>query len=390
MAKDPTSIADVIADITKRYPKLKLGTAAEVVDKVEALTTGNLAIDYLTGVGGLPLGRITELYGQPSSGKTTTALQAAAELQKKIIAEGRDEFILYLDFEKALDRDYCAALGLDIQHDTFLPVQPSWLEEGADIAEQFIATGKIRLAIWDSVAKMTPKELEFGVRTAAMERARLMNSLLQRHVSLMHEHHCAGVFLNHLTEAISMGPTRPGMPPTETSPGGKALKFYASLRMSYKQIKQIKGTSLDALTNEDTNQTLAQIVRVKVTKNKLGNPFREADVRVRFGAGFDNTWTALQVLLNHKQVGYGPAGMHFFDKHPDLAHPDMATSPTGRPQLRGEATVLQFAADRPQWRDTLIRAAADTITTQGSGIQLTDESELARAYVDMPEDSRDY
>lgn len=378
MAKDATtrSIADVLRDVTKRHG-LAIGTASEVVQPVTALTTGNLAIDYLTGVGGLPCGRITELYGQPSSGKTTTALQAAAELQKRIIENGAEEYIAYLDFEHALDRDYCGALGLDVNHPSFVIVQPNWLEEGADIGEQLISTGKVRLSIWDSVAKMTPRELEFGVRTQAMERARLLKALLERQVALLYQTGCAGVYLNHMTEAVSMGPTRPGMPPTETSPGGKALKFYASIRLAYKQIKNIKGQALDALSGEATAQDIATIVKVRVSKNKVGNPFRVAEVRVRYGAGFDNLWSALQVLKAHKRIVEAPGGMFYFDKAkvPQLVHDDMDTSGTGRPYLRGEPALLRFGQDHPQWRDAVIATATEVIAEHGSGATVDSEDE---------------
>jgi len=366
VAKDISVVADVLKDITKRYD-LRIGAMSTVVDPVVGLTTGNLAIDYLTGIGGLPQARITELYGQPSSGKTTTALQAAAALQRDIIAAGRDEHILYLDFEHAMDGEYAAVLGLDVEHPTFILVQPNWLEDGQDIAKRLVQTGRVRLCIWDSVAEMTPKELEFGVRTNAMERARLLNSMLQHFNSLFHEHNCAGVFLNHMTEVIAMG-GRPGMPAQETSPGGKSLKFYASLRLAYKQVRNIKGQAPDALTGAVTTQVVATDVRVRVTKNKVGVPFREAEVRVRLGQGFDNLWSALTVLTAHKSVVAGSTGHFYFDpaKVPALVHDDMARSGTGRPYIRGGAALLAFADDHPDWARTVVATAASVVESVGA------------------------
>lgn len=364
MAKaEPASVTEILKDIGKKY-SLPIGTMSDVVTQVEGLTTGNLAIDYLTGVGGLPLGRIVELYGQPSSGKTTTALQAAAALQHKIIGEGRDEHILYLDFEHAMDGDYAAALGLDVEHPTFLIVQPHWLEDGADIAERLIKTGKVRLSIWDSVAEMTPKDLEFGVRTNAMERARLMNSLLQRFNSLLHEHNCCAVFLNHLVEAIGMN--RPGLPPLQTTPGGKALKFYASLRLEYKQTKAIKGEAEDALSGSTTDQAVAQLVKVKATKNKIGVPLRETEVRIHFGAGFDNFWSALQVLVAHKVVQATTTGMYYFANPGAPTHPAMPRSSDGRAYLRGENAVMEFADEHPEWRTLAITEAVNVVNEYGA------------------------
>lgn len=376
MPKDATSVGDVIRDLAKRH-ELRIGAVTGVIDEVVAHSTGNLAVDYLTGVGGLPQGRIIELYGQPSAGKTTTALQAAAELQRAIIAAGRDEYIVYLDFEKALDVNYCAALGLDTSHPTFILAQPHWLEDGADIADKLIRTGKVRLSIFDSVAEMVPKELEFGIRTAAMERARLMNSLLQQLNPLLHANGATAVFLNHLVEAVSMGGARPGLPPAETSPGGKGLKFYASLRLSYKVIRQIKGKAPDALAGAVTDQVIATHVRVKCTKNKVGVPLREAEVRVRLGQGFDNTWTALQVLLAHGIVRKDGAWYRF---DADLYHPDMGetNTRTGRASLQGEAAVLDFADTHPDWAAGLVTAAGQAIDAHGeAGLVVgSDEDEL--------------
>lgn len=359
------SLDDILAAVVKKY-EVHVGAMSDVVKPTEALTTGNLAIDYLTGVGGLPIGRVTELYGQPASGKTTTALQCAAELQRRIIADGTDERILYLDFEQALDADYATRLGLDVEHPTFLLAQPYWLEQGAEIAGKLIASGKVRLSIWDSVAEMTPKstlDADFDRRTGAMERARQIKELLARLTPLIQEQRCAVVLLNHLMDNLDIG-GRPGMPPSETTPGGKALKYYATLRMSYKQIRQIKTKRFDALTGEETDQVAAVDTRVKVTKNKLANPFREATVRVRFGRGFDNAWSALQVLLAYKHVVLGSAGFHYFDAkfaNRDLSHPEMDSSSSGRPTIRGEANVLRFADTHPQWRAALVAEAVGVV-----------------------------
>lgn len=360
VAKDSTVVADVLRDLSKRFD-LPIGSMSDVVTDVVGLPTGNLVVDYLTGVGGLPLGRVTELYGQPSAGKTTCALQAAAQLQRDIIAAGRDEFIAYLDFEKAMDGEYAAALGLDIEHPSFILAQPHWLEDGAEIAGKLLGTGKVRLIIFDSVAEMAPRDLDFGIRTAAMERARLMNSLLQRVNALGHQHGCAAVFLNHLTEVIGMN-ARPGLPPQETSPGGKGLKFYSSLRMAFKIVKQVKGKAPDALTGEVAEQVIATHVRVKATKNKVGIALREAEIRVRLGAGFDNMWSALQVLTAHGAVRRDGSWYRFDD---ELRHAAMGVSgpKSGRPSIQGEAAVLAFADAHPDWAAQITARAASAIAS---------------------------
>lgn len=365
---DTTSVKDLLAEMAKKNP-LRIGTMSEVVQPTRWLSTGNLAIDYVTG-GGLPLGRSIELYGLPSSGKTTTALQAAARLQERIIAEGRDEYILYLDFEHALDAEYATALGLDVEHRSFLLAQPGNMEQGAEAALRLIATGQVRLSIWDSVAAMAPLarlEGEFDQRTAAMNKARLMSGLLLQLTPLLHRADSCAVLINHLMEAVDLG-GRPGMPPRADTPGGRGLKYYSSLRMEYRQIRNIKNKIEDPLTGDVTAQATATTVKVKCTKNKCAAPFREAEVLVRYGQGFDNTWSALQVLTAHRLVVAGSTGHFYFDrdKVPHLVHERMEVTGTGRAYIRGENNLLAFADLHPAWQADLVAAAVSTLDTYGA------------------------
>ncbi len=364
MAKTDTasgpSVADVLAELGRKHD-LRVGAASEVVAPVSWLTTGNLGIDHICG-GGLPLGRTVELYGQPSSGKTTTALQAAAALQADLIAAGRDEHILYLDYEHAFDADYAAALGLDIEHRSFLLAQPHSMEQGAEAALKLITTGKVRLSIWDSVAAMAPiarLEGEFDQRTAAMNKARLMSGLLLQLTPLLHKHASTAVFINHLMESVEMNAVRPGMPAKVTTPGGKALKFYASIRCEFRQLGLAKAKDTDPLSGEVTNQAVATHIKIKCVKNKVAAPNREAEARVSYGRGFDNPWSALQVLLAHKLVRKDGAWYRF---DPGLEHPAMklpaSAGKNGRPSIQGETAVLRFAAEHPDWRAGLIATAA--------------------------------
>lgn len=356
------TVDDLLAEFDKKH-SLKVGSMASVVSKVEPLTTGNLAIDWMTGIGGLPQGKVTELYGLPSSGKTTTALQTAVQLQRKIIESGSDDRILYLDFEKALDADYAEDLGLDLDHPSLLITQPHWLEQGAEAALQLIDTGKVRLTIWDSVAAMASKRLiegGFDQATAAMHRAKLMSGLLQTLVSLLDQKRCAGLFINHLMESVEMS-GRPGLPPKATTPGGRALKYYSSVRLEFKQGKNITSKLEDVFTGEDTNQAVATQVYVKAVKNKVGPPFRTVELRSRFGMGFDNAWSALQVLTTRRLIQPGATGYFYFDKSPQLIHEDMDVSGTGRPYVQGESKLLAFADEHPQWRDLLISTAVEAL-----------------------------
>jgi recombination protein RecA len=365
MARDTTSIASLIKEIAKKSD-LRIGPLSAVADDVVAVSTGNIAVDSATGVGGLPLGRSVELYGRQSSGKTTLALQTAATAQRAIIASGVEDYILYADYEHSLDRDYAGALGLDLDHPSFLFCQPDTLEQGSNAALALIATGRIRISIWDSVAAMTPNvmlEAEVGKSLPALQ-ARLMSDFLRKMNPLLHAHSCCAIFLNHEREAMNMGGGGWAGPPVTTTPGGTALKFYASLRMGFTSIKTVKATVFDPVLNADTTQPVATEVRVKVTKNKVGPPFKQALVRVRFGRGFDNFWSAVQILAGAKKIVHTGAYYYFDDA--ELRHEDMTVSGTGRTLVHGEEALLAFADARPDWRNAVIGHAVSVLRDYAS------------------------
>lgn len=362
MSRDSVpSIASLIKEIAKKTD-LRIGPLSAVADDVVAVSTGNIAIDSATGVGGLPLGRSIELYGRPGSGKTTTALQAAAVAQRAIISSGAEDYILYADYEHSLDREYAAALGLDLDHPSFLFCQPDTLEQGSNAALALIATGRIKISIWDSVAAMTPADMleaEVGRSLPALQ-ARLMSDFLRKMNPLLHAHTCCAIFLNHEREAMSMGGGGWSGPPVTTTPGGTALKFYASMRLAYKQVKTVTAKVFDPMLNADTTQPVATEVRVKVTKNKVGPPFKQAVCRVRFGRGFDNFWSAIQILAGNKKITHTGAYYYFDDM--DLRHEDMSVSASGRAYVQGEEALLSFADARPAWRDLIIDLAVTVLT----------------------------
>jgi recombination protein RecA len=362
----------ILAKAQKKY-NLSVGPLSQIAQEATFITTGNIAIDHIIG-GGLPLGRSVELAGPPSSGKTTTALQTAAALQKVIIAGGDPEKgikptdkILYLDYEQTIDQEYAKALGLDIDHDSFLLTQPDTLEDGANVAIELIQTGRIRLVIWDSVAAMMPSakaEAEIGKSLPAVQ-AKLMSDLGQKLNPLLYEHQTLNIFVNHLKEVLDMSGRRPAhLGPKLSTPGGIALKFYASVRVEYKQIMQIKEKGIDPLSGQEVETPGATNVEVKVTKNKVAPPFRKAVVRVRFGKGFDNFWTAMQILLAGKAVMYS-AGYYYFHKVEDdgLAPEWMERAKTGtqRPNIRTDKKLFEAADEHPEWRDAVIAYAAEFV-----------------------------
>jgi recombination protein RecA len=355
----PKTVDDVLTEFEKKHD-LKIGTP----DRVTGMPTGNLGIDWQTGVGGLPIGRITELYGYESSGKTTTALQTAVMLQQDILERSSDQRIVYLDFEHALDVDYARQLGLDLEHRSFVPLQPNNLEQGANVALDLIETGKVPLIVFDSVAAMSPKRLkegEFDQATIQMHRAKLISALCQSMVDLIWEKKVTAVFVNHRMESIEMT-GRPGLPPKTTTPGGRGLKYYASLRLEFDIVGAIKNKIEDFLTLSEVNQAVASKVMVRCVKNKVGVPGRVVELRSRYGMGFDNAWSALVVLEARKLITRTGAYYNLAkSKTPLLVD-------TGdKFQIHGEQAVLDYADNNPLWREHLIQTAVEALRTSDEG-----------------------
>lgn len=373
---DPKArVQAILASADKKYG-MKAGPLSSVLKDVQAVSTGNIAIDNVTGIGGIPLGRNTEVYGPQSSGKTTTALQAAASLQKIILNGGDpargispDDLIVYLDYEYALDPKYCAQLGLDVEHPQFIVSQPNDLETGANFLREIVPTGLVRMCIIDSVAAMTPSariEAETGKSLPALQ-ARLMAEFLAAFTADVHKYNVAAIYINHVGVDMSvMG--RPGMPPRTTTPGGKRLKYDASLRLEYAQAGNIKSSGVDLLTREATQVVTATNVNVKVTKNKVGPPFRVAKVRVRFGKGFDNFWSAMQILIANKLVMYTPGYFKFHRLEADGLAPEWMprlTTGTQPPYLKGEPALFKAAEEHPEWAEAVIARAQKVIDELG-------------------------
>jgi len=371
--------ASKLAQVQKKF-NTGVGPVSKIARPSYFLSTGNMALDKIIG-GGLPLGRAVELAGPPSSGKTTTALQTAAGLQKIIMSGGgtiigsdgspfeikATDKILYMDYEATIDQEYCTKLGLDIDDDSFLLAQPDTLEDGANLAIELIETGYIRLVIWDSVASMLPSaksQAEIGKSLPAVQ-AKLMSDVGAKLVPLLYKHQTLNIWVNHLKEMLDMSGRRPAhLGPKMGTPGGVALKFYETVRIEYKQIKQIKEKEIDVLSGQEVETPGATEVEVKVVKNKIAPPFKKAVVRVRYGRGFDNFWTALLFLISQKEIMYS-AGYYYFHKVEDKGLvPDWmprAKTVTQRPNIRTDAAILQAADDNPVWRQAVIDYAAELL-----------------------------
>jgi recombination protein RecA len=334
--KERTKALDLaVGQIEKQFGKgsiMRLGQKGGILP-IETISTGAISIDYALGIGGMPRGRVVEIYGPESSGKTTLALQVIAQAQK---AGGMAAFV---DAEHALDASYAQKLGVDL--DGLLVSQPDNGEQALEIVEVLIRSGGVDVVVVDSVAALVPRaEIEGEMGEAQMGlQARLMSQALRKLTGVVSKSKTCLIFINQLREKIGVMFGNP-----ETTTGGRALKFYASVRVDIRRIASIK----------EGEAVVGGRTRVKVVKNKLAPPFREAEFDVMYGEGISREGDLLDLAVENKVIEKSGAWFAY----------------GGERLGQGRENVKQFLRDHPD----MTRAIEDRVRKE---LGLVREAEVA-------------
>ena len=342
------ALATALAQIEKQFGKgavMKLG--ANVTMQVDAIPTGSLGLDLALGIGGVPRGRIVEVYGPESSGKTTLALQILAEAQKM----GGE--VAFIDVEHALDPTYAAALGVDI--DSLLVSQPDTGEQAMEICEALVRSGAIDAVVVDSVAAMVPRaeiEGEMGDSHVGLQ-ARLMSQALRKLTGVIGKTNTVCIFINQLREKVGIVYGNP-----EVTTGGRALKYYSSVRIDVRRIEGLK---------DSTGAFIGNRTRAKIVKNKVAPPFREAEFDIMFGEGISKIGEILDLGVKLGVVQKSGAWFNY-----------------GEMRLgQGRDNAKQFLKDHPEVSDEIekiVRANADRLLAAGKKgtVKPLDPSEIVK------------
>ncbi|MXV50801.1 recombinase RecA [Pedobacter sp. HMF7647] len=314
--------------LEKSYGKgtiMKLGDSA--VEPLESISTGSIGLDIALGIGGLPKGRVIEIYGPESSGKTTLAIHAIAESQKK------GGIAAFIDAEHAFDKFYAKKLGVDIEN--LLISQPDNGEQALEIADNLIRSGAIDIIVIDSVAALVPKgeiEGEMGDSKMGLQ-ARLMSQALRKLTGTISKTGCCCIFINQLRDKIGVMFGNP-----ETTTGGNALKFYSSVRLDVRRISQIK----------DSDEVSGNRVKVKIVKNKVAPPFRIAEFDIMFGEGISKAGEIIDLGVDFDIVKKSGSWFSYGDTRLG----------------QGRDAVKQLINDNPELMEELENAIKESVTAE--------------------------
>ena len=339
------ALETALTQIEKQFGKgavMRLGENKHM--NIEHISTGSLSLDIALGIGGLPRGRIVEIYGPESSGKTTLSLHCIAEGQKN----GGN--VAFIDVEHALDPTYAAALGVDV--DSLLVSQPDTGEDALEIAEALIRSGAIDVIVIDSVAALVPKaeiEGEMGDSHVGLH-ARLMSQALRKLTPVVSKNNCVVIFINQLREKVGVMFGNP-----ETTTGGRALKFYSSVRLDVRKIETLK----------QNGEVIGNRTRVKIVKNKVAPPFKEAEFDILFGKGISTEGDLVDLASNAGIIQKSGAWFSY----------------EGNKIGQGRENAKQFLIDNPQIREEVDRRVREHygIVDGAKEAETSDDAKQAKA-----------
>ena len=339
--------------------------------KVDSISTGSLTLDIATGIGGLPRGRIIEIYGPESSGKTTLALHCIAEAQKL----GGDA--AFVDAEHALDPVYAANLGVDV--DSLIVSQPDFGEQALEITEQLVSSGAVDIVVVDSVAALVPKsEIEGDMGDSHVgQHARLMSQALRILAGTINKTNCIVIFINQLREKIGVMYGN-----TEVTTGGRALKFYSSMRIDVRKIEQLKGAG---------SEFIGSRTRAKIVKNKVAPPFKSAEFDIMYGEGISKVGEILDMAVQYDIVHKGGSWFSYGDRRLGQGRDNVKEIIKNEPELAAELEQKikdKIAEDIEKAKEERVAKANASKPAPKPEKKITREEALAKINI-MVEDDED-